>query len=72
MTDRPSLGDMSNEAQKMWKCPICGCRDWRTRNSYLLRSGHRRRIKICRHCGHVITTIEEVDDDGVGSSATCS
>ena len=38
-------------------CPVCGCRDWRVRKTKP-HDGEISRRRVCRHCGHRITTSE--------------
>jgi len=46
-------------------CPQCGCRHWKVQNTYDLKSGHVRRIKICAGCGQQKTkTLELVEREG--------
>ena len=60
MTDKPrkTLAQMKAEAtDDPWKCPKCGCKDWRVLDSYET-GGKRRRVRCCRNCRKVIETFE--------------
>ncbi|HUX16268.1 MAG TPA: hypothetical protein VMW52_07325 [Phycisphaerae bacterium] len=39
------------------ECPKCGCRHLYVRDTDRL-AGRVRRYRVCRHCGHVVTTEE--------------
>jgi DNA-directed RNA polymerase subunit RPC12/RpoP len=49
-------------------CRKCGCRHFYTLRTEPASLGRIRRRKACRHCGHRITTYEQVG--GGGGSAT--
>jgi hypothetical protein len=41
-------------------CPCCGAtRGIQTHSVYILANGYRRRLRMCRHCGSPIRTIQE-------------
>lgn len=59
---RKTLAQMAAEAQKESTggkivCPDCGCQDFRTTNTKVV-EGFRKRLRICRHCGRPVDTIE--------------
>ena len=73
---RPTLGELASKSNDPWTCPKCGCRDWRTINSYLCKDGTRHRRKYCRNCYHIRTTYEsfekpsdDSDSDDVSENA---
>ena len=56
MKERKSLQQLAGADP--WVCPKCGCRDFRTINSYLCKDGTRHRRQYCRHCKYVRMTYE--------------
>jgi hypothetical protein len=55
---RPTLSQMALAAGvDGWKCPRCGCEDWRVVDSRFTGDG-RRRTRVCRHCKQQIQTVE--------------
>lgn len=46
------------EGRDPWACPKCGCKDWRVVSSFQRANGDRRRLRVCRHCGFELPTIE--------------
>ena len=60
MTKRPTLAELATESTgDVWTCRRCGCRMWAVVNTYILKSGHIRRIRACRNCHEVLRTVEE-------------
>jgi transcriptional regulator NrdR family protein len=42
------------------RCPLCGCRHFKTTHTEPLRDGRIRRRKSCRNCGRKVVTFEAV------------
>ena len=60
--NRESLWDIAGDANKSdggLVCQQCGCRHFRTYNTFQSPNGYVRRRKICRHCGTFISTVEK-------------
>lgn len=59
MKKRRTLREMAETAQDdVWKCPRCGCRDWRVASTYLRKDGYKRRTIYCRNCKYTMQTLE--------------
>lgn len=43
--------DQMGGASNAWMCPRCHCRDWRVIDTKEAASGHKTRVRVCRHCG---------------------
>jgi Zn ribbon nucleic-acid-binding protein len=62
--DRPTLRELASETQKQdvgngMKCPNCHCRDTRViKTRHNVDGTETSRRRICRNCGHRITTVE--------------
>jgi hypothetical protein len=57
---RPTLGELAENPSKGadGSCPKCGCRCWRTVNTYLVADGSRQRTQRCHGCNRVRYTVE--------------
>lgn len=57
---RPSARQIAAQASggNPWECRVCGCKDWRVRDSRYNGDGPRKRERACRHCGEPLTTQE--------------
>jgi DNA-directed RNA polymerase subunit RPC12/RpoP len=44
------------------RCQHCGCRDLRVQTTEPLPNGCIRRYRVCRACGHHVTTVERPKD----------
>jgi transcriptional regulator NrdR family protein len=49
---------LPNEQVRGIRCPLCGCREWKTTHTEPTGNGRIRRRKTCRHCGRKIVTFE--------------
>lgn len=58
-TKRLSLSDIKREKAGI-VCPKCGCKHFRTRNTWGI-SGAIRRIRVCRNCGWSGKSVELLD-----------
>jgi len=56
-TESISLAKLQRENRAGLRCPKCNCGDWRTERTEKA-NGHVRRVRVCRYCGHRMTTRE--------------
>jgi hypothetical protein len=61
---RPDLADYAAEARGSagLECPGCGCRHFFVKNTWHLKDGTVRRLRICRFCGRPTTTSERIPE----------
>jgi hypothetical protein len=58
IASRPTLSQLAlAPGVDGWKCPRCGCEDWRVVDSRFTGDA-RRRVRVCRHCKQQIQTSE--------------
>jgi hypothetical protein len=66
--DRPDLAEYAAAARGGGLvCPDCECRHFDVKGTWRLKDGTIRRLRVCRHCAHPITTSERIpgEDGGV-------
>lgn len=62
---RSTLATLFAGSVDPWTCPRCGCRDWRTINTYFAKLDQSKHRRIaCRNCHHVRMTHERPADAG--------
>lgn len=55
-----SLGELSTKPPTGIRCPQCGCGHFDVLKTVDRQGGYRGRRKVCRNCGHRITTSERL------------
>ena len=58
---RPTIAQMRTSNGEGWECARCGCCDWRVVDSRQFGT-IRKRVRACRHCSHIIRTVETLDE----------